>query len=430
MLYLYVYDPSSRKKAEISTHIRLEYPSTINKTIDSVHPSEPEYLRIKSVWNRVSMCVSKGLPFDEVVACINSPATDVVSLTTAIELVQKMREQELNEGIISLITFKVVNRIINRVKLFEQINGAFPVSSILFSSNEEGNAMAVIRAHKLFEDFYRMVRSSSRAGHNSAQYETKLLDGYLRMYFDRIGGTFKRYKPGMKSTDRPVVALPKDVCVDLYNRIDLSWTDYYLEHGINAEPYIYAHKMMVFGIFTCLRHSDLLTLCVDDFQDSGGNMWLVKHAKKTKSIQKTIIPSKLADLVRDAKANGNHYILSINGKQAVDPSRYIWKHKTVIDFIREMLSQYPECHAKYKFTTRQSDNTFSVANKRLVDVFRVHDLRATGITMHLSNGMSERNVCNISGHRHGSAAFNRYVAYVKEFHEAELVDSFSKLGII
>ena len=376
------------------------------------------------------MAVSAGKDFDEVIHAINSRGSDDITLTAAMNVVKRIREQEFKDGLIAFNTLRVVDRIVDKVRGFEDTSGPVAVSSLLFSSNTEGNAMAVIRSQKLFEDFYRYTRATSNVNHNSAQYETQLLDSYIQKYFDRTGGTFKRYKPSMKSTERPVVALPKSVCVDLYRTMGDKWVDYYMDYGKEAEAYIYAHKMMVFGVFTCLRHSDLLSLCVEDFQDNGENMWLVKHSKKTKHVQKTIMPPKLADLVRQARANGEHYLLSIGGRRIADPARVIYAHKTAAHYMRMILRAYEECGVIYKFTSRESDNTFTVKNKNLVDIFRVHDLRASGITMHLSNGMSERNVCNISGHKPGSAAFNRYVAYVKDFHESELVDSFGKLGII
>lgn len=49
--------------------------------------------------------------------------------------------------------------------------------------------------------------------------------------------------------------------------------------------------------------------------------------------------------------------------------------------------------------------------KKLYDLFTTHKLRSSGITYHLSKGLSELEVRNISGHKNGSTAFYRYVQH-------------------
>jgi len=77
--------------------------------------------------------------------------------------------------------------------------------------------------------------------------------------------------------------------------------------------------------------------------------------------------------------------------------------------LRELMRSYPELR-KQKVIYKYNHNGDPYAEtKFLWQLITPHKLRSSGITYHLSNGLSEMEVRNISGHANGSLAFYRYV---------------------
>jgi integrase len=429
-LYYYLYDPSSKRKLEASSKIKLQFPHTIRGTADSVHPKEPHFGKIQALCKRIQLAINLGLDIDNARQYIDdNDNAHVETIGSVLEHALLLREEEYKEDAISYSAISKARSTTWRYQEFEEQHGVTLLNSILFTNDNDHNAKAVAIMEQLYGDFYNFYRKTRGVSHNTAVAKTKWIDMMLRLYCKRMGGSFFAYTTTQDNI-RPVVALSKSVCIDLYNKFDDAEL-IYLDHcrPEEIEAYAYAHRLMVFGIFTCLRKVDVLTLNVDDFRDMDGRMWMIKTSQKTRSVQKTMLPEKLATWVRDTMDRKQHSILHYNN-QPVAGNRTYWAYgKDITYYMRQIITLYPEANKTFVFEEREKNRVFSRSIKKLKDVFRVHDLRATGITMHLANGMSERNVKNISGHKAKSVAFERYVAYVKEYHQAEIENSFSNLGI-
>ena len=98
-------------------------------------------------------------------------------------------------------------------------------------------------------------------------------------------------------------------------------------------------------------------------------------------------------------------------KEYISKNPFTFCIKTFREQLKKLLMQYDEfCKEKIVYYFDHEGNPVK-ERKKLYDLFTPHKLRSSGITYHLSKGLSELEVRNISGHKNGSTAFYRYVQH-------------------
>lgn len=158
--------------------------------------------------------------------------------------------------------------------------------------------------------------------------------------------------------------------IDECNRLEATW---------------YYTRLM---LYSCMRISDLTNFEAT----SDGNIITIITKKGMGSLSRFYLPDDV-----------NSYIAK-NGT-------YHWSMKSFRRALKNLLRMYPEfmqTKTVYKF---DHEGNPKASQHFLYDLITPHKLRSSGITYHLSKGLSEMEVRRISGHSNGSEAFYRYVKH-------------------
>lgn len=140
-------------------------------------------------------------------------------------------------------------------------------------------------------------------------------------------------------------------------------------------------------IYSCMRVSDLV-----GFQGNFSSEFVTIITKKgSGSLSTFYLPEDVRNYLRDREG------LSITPR--------VFRGQ-----LKLLLSSYPEfCMTKVVYGYDPHGNP-KTETRFLWELYTPHKLRSSGITYHLSKGLSEMEVRKISGHANGSEAFYRYVA--------------------
>ena len=179
----------------------------------------------------------------------------------------------------------------------------------------------------------------------------------------------------MRELQTEVIALTPDQVEMIHNN----------HPGIELENIWYYTRLM---LYSCMRISDLT-----NFQaTSDGNTVTIITKKGMGSLSTFFLPDDV-----------NSYIAK-NGT-------FSWTLKTFRRGLEELLQSYPEFMQSKTVYTFDHEGNPVASQQFLYELIKPHKLRSSGITYHLSKGLSEIEVRRISGHANGSEAFYRYVRH-------------------
>lgn len=155
--------------------------------------------------------------------------------------------------------------------------------------------------------------------------------------------------------------------------------------GCELEDVWYYTRLM---LYSCMRVSDL----VNFEASSDGSVVTIITKKGVGAISSFYLPKDVRTFL-EGKGSFSH-----------TPQYFRVRLKC-------LLKSYKEFHEKKIVYTYDHNGTPVHESKFLYDIITPHKLRASGITYHLSKGLSEIEARNISGHSNGSTAFYRYVKH-------------------
>jgi integrase len=179
----------------------------------------------------------------------------------------------------------------------------------------------------------------------------------------------------MRELQTEVIALTPDQVEMIHNN----------NPGIELENVWYYTRLM---LYSCMRISDLT-----NFQaTSDGNIVTIITKKGMGSLSTFYLPDDV-----------NSYIAK-NGT-------FAWSLKSFRRGLKELLQFYPEFMQSKTIYNFDHDGNPVPSQQFLYELITPHKLRSSGITYHLSKGLSEMEVRRISGHANGSEAFYRYVRH-------------------
>jgi len=155
--------------------------------------------------------------------------------------------------------------------------------------------------------------------------------------------------------------------------------------GIELEDVWYYTRLM---LYSCMRVSDLV-----NFQaSSDGSVVTIITKKGVGAISSFYLPKDVRKFL-EGKGSFSH-----------SPQYFRTQLKT-------LLKSYKEFQDKRIVYTYDHNGNPVHEEKFLYEIITPHKLRSSGITYHLSKGLSEIETRNISGHANGSTAFYRYVKH-------------------
>tara|TARA_R110002124_G_scaffold252496_1_gene417887 strand:- start:124 stop:717 length:594 start_codon:yes stop_codon:yes gene_type:complete len=141
-------------------------------------------------------------------------------------------------------------------------------------------------------------------------------------------------------------------------------------------------------LYSCMRVSDLV-----NFQaSSDGSVVTIITKKGVGAISSFYLPEDVRNF--------------LEGRGSFSHSQQYFRVQ-----LKTLLKSYEELHEKKVVYTYDHNGDPVHEEKYLYDIITPHKLRASGITYHLSKGLSEIEARNISGHKNGSTAFYRYVKH-------------------
>tara|TARA_R110002050_G_scaffold150400_7_gene277127 strand:- start:921 stop:1886 length:966 start_codon:yes stop_codon:yes gene_type:complete len=150
------------------------------------------------------------------------------------------------------------------------------------------------------------------------------------------------------------------------------------------ESWYYTRLML----YSCMRVSDLVKF---DCTVEGDAVTIITK-KGLGSISTFYLPLDVKEYVAEKKEFG-------------------YTTKNFREKLKTLLKSYTEFQKKKVVYAYDHEGHPKSEEHFLYDLFTPHKLRSSGITYHLSRGLSELNVRHISGHAQGSTAFYRYVSY-------------------
>jgi integrase len=140
------------------------------------------------------------------------------------------------------------------------------------------------------------------------------------------------------------------------------------------------------ALYSCMRISDLINFeCTMD-----GNVVTILTKKGMGALSTFYLPDDVCEFIKEKgspKFSKNHFRSLL--KELLQEYSEFWKKKTVYKYDHE---GNPTQETSY-----------------LWELITPHKLRSSGITFHLTNGLTELDVRRISGHANNSSAFYRYV---------------------
>lgn len=140
------------------------------------------------------------------------------------------------------------------------------------------------------------------------------------------------------------------------------------------------------ALYSCMRISDLINFeCTMD-----GNIVTILTKKGMGSLATFYLPDDVMFFIKQ------------NGSPKISKNHFR-------DLLKELLQNYDEFWKKKTLYQYDHDGNPIQVTKYLWELITPHKLRSSGITYHLSGGLSEMDVRRISGHANNSTAFYRYV---------------------
>jgi integrase len=210
--------------------------------------------------------------------------------------------------------------------------------------------------------------------HNTRKNHLKIIRTTLKKAEDYYGFMFPKLQ-SMRELQTEVIALSPTQVELIHNN----------KPGIELEDVWYYTRLM---LYSCMRVSDLVNFKAS----SDGSVVTIITKKGVGSISSFYLP-------KDVR-------VFLEGKGAFTHSQQHFRAR-----LKTLLKSYKELHEKKIIYTYDHNGNPIHEEKFLYDIITPHKLRASGITYHLSKGLSEIEARNISGHSNGSTAFYRYVKH-------------------
>lgn len=209
---------------------------------------------------------------------------------------------------------------------------------------------------------------------NTRKSDLKNIRATLKKAESYYGYMFPKLQ-SMREVQTEVIALSPDQ-VDLIHN---TCPEKELEH-----VWYYTRLML----YSCMRISDL-----GNFKaTSDGNIVTIITKKGMGSLSRFYLPDDV-----------NNYIAK--------HGTYVWSMKSFRRALKRLLKFYPEFMQIKTVYNYDHEGNPQASEHFLYDLITPHKLRSSGITYHLSKGLSEIEVRRISGHANGSEAFYRYVKH-------------------
>jgi hypothetical protein len=210
--------------------------------------------------------------------------------------------------------------------------------------------------------------------HNTRKTHLKIIRTTLKKAETHYGYMFPGLQ-SMRELQTEVIALDPTQVELIHNN----------NPGIELEDVWYYTRLM---LYSCMRVSDLV-----NFQaSSDGSVVTIITKKGIGSISSFYLPKDVRDF--------------LEGKGSFSHSQQHFRVQ-----LKTLLKSYKQLHEKKIVYTYDHNGNPVHEEKFLYDIITPHKLRASGITYHLSKGLSEIEARNISGHKNGSTAFYRYVKH-------------------
>ena len=174
--------------------------------------------------------------------------------------------------------------------------------------------------------------------------------------------------------------------------------------------------IFVFGCTTGLRYSDIFLLTNKNFEQQGTDWYVKLRSKKTKTFTNIKLPGYAV-----------HIYLKYQPKTTTKP---VFKPISLLNFNKHLKTIGEQAGFTAPVTVQREQQGKTIHNPtpyRFCDKMSSHMMRRTAITTLLILGMPEHLVRKISGHSHGSTAFNRYVHYAQAYMDKEIEKVYSKL---
>ncbi len=210
--------------------------------------------------------------------------------------------------------------------------------------------------------------------HNTRKTHLKIIRTTLKKAEAHYGYLFPGLQ-SMRELQTEVIALDPTQVEMIHNNFP----------GIELEDVWYYTRLM---LYSCMRVSDLV-----NFQaSSDGSVVTIITKKGVGAISSFYLPEDVRKF--------------LEGKGSFSHSQQHFRVR-----LKTLLKSYKELHEKKIVYTYDHNGNPVHESKFLYDIITPHKLRASGITYHLSKGLSEIEARNISGHTNGSTAFYRYVKH-------------------
>lgn len=150
-------------------------------------------------------------------------------------------------------------------------------------------------------------------------------------------------------------------------------------------------------LLTALRISDVRQLDETNLREGEDGFFIRTFNQKTGALTTAPITTDVANMIKDKSLP-----MSIGLMQ---PQKDM----------RKVMVKFPELHQESTRMRYMNDGTVIKDTRPLYDFITPHMLRRTAITTMLIGGVPEHHVRELSGHKHGSPAFARYVAYSGDY---------------
>ena len=251
----------------------------------------------------------------------------------------------------------------------------FDIESLdLNSVNNRKDRLKVTRNLQTYVNKYLNMMLNDCKHHNTRKTHLKIIRTTLKKAEAYYGYMFPQLQ-SMRELQTEVIALePKHVEL-IHNNFP----------GIELQDVWYYTRLM---LYSCMRVSDLV-----NFQTSSdGSVVTIITKKGIGAISSFYLP-------KDVR-------IFLEGKGAFAHSQQHFRLQ-----LKTLLKSYKELHEKKVVYSYDHNGNPVHEEKFLYDIITPHKLRASGITYHLSKGLSEIEARNISGHSNGSTAFYRYVKH-------------------
>lgn len=255
-------------------------------------------------------------------------------------------------------------------------------------------------------------------------YQRKYFDLYvgsvaktLRTFFNYllkdqcllIGNFHQQFKvPFQKLT--PVVLEPR--------QLKFLITDTTFKTGL-SEMLERTNDIFVFGCTVGLRYGDLMKLKKTDIQFTDAGVFVLMNTSKTAAQVKIPLPQYAVEIINKYHSKTGRYVLprlsdvnlNLHLKELIEKAGWVYN----LPKIRYQQGKPVELKNKY-------GNSY-----RFCDHITTHTMRRTAITTLLLMGVEENMVRTVSGHAAGSKEFYKYVAFIQNYFNKQVITAYDKL---